>query len=92
VRDSVRLRASVLASVAVEPAADAKPKIKRRPRIVHTATFDERMASEAQRLEDAAKKMAPGKDREVLLRKARQTRTAAHINGWLSSPGLLSPK
>lgn len=59
---------------------------------MHTATFDERMASEAQRLEEMAKKMAPGKDREMLLRKARQTRTAVHINEWLSSPGLLSPK
>lgn len=93
VRDPVRLRASALASAAVEPtASEAKTRLKRRPRIVHTATFDERMMNEAHRLEEAAKKMAPGKDREMLLRKARQTRTAAHINEWLSSPGLMSPK
>jgi hypothetical protein len=57
-----------------------------------TATFDERIASEAQRLEVQAKTMAPGRDRDMLLRKARQTKTAAHINEWLSSPGLMSPK
>jgi hypothetical protein len=44
------------------------------------------------RLEEQAKTMAPGKDREMLLRKAGQTKTAAHINEWLSSPGLMSPK
>ena len=93
VRDPVRLRASALAGAAVEPAAsDVKTRLKRRPRTVHAATFDERMASEAQRLEETAKKMAPGNDREMLLRKARQTRAAAHINTWLSSPGLISPK
>ena len=93
VRDPVRLRASALASAAVEvTASGAKTRLKRRPRTVHTATFDERMASEAQRLEETAKKMAPGKDREMLLRKARQARTAVQINEWLSSPGLMSPK
>jgi hypothetical protein len=28
----------------------------------------------------------------MLLRKARQAETAAHISEWLSSPGLASPK
>ena len=93
VRDPVRLRASALVrAVSEQPASEAKARPKRRPRTVHTATFDERMASEAQRLEEQAKTMAPGKDREMLLRKARQTKTAAHINEWLSSPGLMSPK
>jgi hypothetical protein len=27
-----------------------------------------------------------------LLRKARQAETAAHLNQWLSSPGLQSPR
>jgi hypothetical protein len=93
VRDPVRLRASALVGAVGEPhAPEAKTLIKRRPRTVKTATFDERLASEAKRLEAQAKTMAPGKDREMLLRKARQTRTAAHINEWLSSPGLMSPK
>lgn len=93
VRDPIRLRASALAIAAGKrPASEARTRLKRRPRIAQTATFEERMATEAQRLEEQAKAMAPGKDREMLLRKARQTKTAAHINEWLSSPGLTSPK
>jgi hypothetical protein len=93
VRDPVRLLASALVrAVGEPPASEAKTRPKRQSRTAHTATFDERMASEAQRLEEQAKTMAPGKDREMLLRKARQTKTAAHINEWLSSPGLMSPK
>jgi hypothetical protein len=93
VRDRVTLRASALAIGTSQPSAPkAKTRLKRRPRTAQTATLDERMASEARRLEEQAKTMAPGKDREMLLRKARQTKTAAHINEWLSSPGLMSPK
>ncbi len=93
VRDPVTLRASALAIAAREPSAsEATPRLKRRPRTAQTATFDERMAREAKRLETQANAMAPGKDREMLLRKARQATTAAHINEWLSSPGLMSPK
>jgi len=33
-----------------------------------------------------------GAIRETLLRKARQTETASHINAWLNSPGLQAPK
>ncbi|MGH6713906.1 MAG: hypothetical protein ACREEK_33755 [Bradyrhizobium sp.] len=93
VRDPDRLRACALAIAPTEPpASEAKVGLKRRSRTVHTATFEERMVSEAQRLEEQAKAMVPGKDREMLMRKARQTKTAAHINEWLSSPGLVSPK
>jgi hypothetical protein len=92
VRDPVRLRASALVSAVGGPPAEAKTRLKRRSRTAQTATFDERMASEAQRLEEQARTMAPGRDRDILLRKARQTKTAAHINEWLSSPGLMPPK
>jgi len=98
VRDPVRLRASALVRAVDEPsAAEARtcPKTtrpKRRSRTEHSTSFDQRLASEAQRLEAQAKKMAPGRDREMLLRKAGQTRIAAHINEWLSSPGLMPPK
>jgi hypothetical protein len=39
-----------------------------------------------------AQKLPYGKERDALVRKARQLETAAHINEWLSSPGLLPPK
>jgi len=31
-------------------------------------------------------------ERETLLRKARQAETAAHMDEWLSSPGLKAPE
>ncbi|MES2603049.1 MAG: hypothetical protein V4602_19780 [Pseudomonadota bacterium] len=40
---------------------------------------------------DEAEKLPYGKDRDALLKKARQLDTASHINEWLSSPGLRSP-
>jgi hypothetical protein len=93
VRDPAKLRASALAIAPTAPPtfkANARPQ--KRPRTVHNATFDERIATEVRRLEQKARTMAPGHDRDMLLRKARQTKTAAHINEWLSSPGLMSPK
>jgi hypothetical protein len=54
-------------------------------------TFEERLAQEAQRLREQAREMPPGLEREHLLRKARQTETASHVNDWLSSPGLRPP-
>ncbi len=64
----------------------------RRNRIKHTASFEERLASEAHRLREQAMKLQPGLRRDHLLRKARQAETAAHISEWLMSPGLASPK
>jgi hypothetical protein len=64
----------------------------KRPRIKQTATFEERLAMEAQRLKEQARTLPAGRDREMLLKRARQTETASRINAWLSSPGLASPK
>ena len=63
-----------------------------RRRIIHTKTFGERLADEARRLKEQARRLPVGNDREVLLRKARQAETATHMNEWLTSPGFLSPK
>jgi hypothetical protein len=63
-----------------------------RPRFIHNANLEERLALEAQFLKEQAEALPPGRDREMLLRRARQTETASHITEWLSSPGLTSPK
>jgi len=64
-----------------------------RKRIKHTTTFDERLAEEARRYKEAAALEAPNSmARELLLRRARKAETALHVNEWLSSPGLQSPK
>jgi hypothetical protein len=58
----------------------------------HKTTFEERLAEEARRFNEAAEKEPPGSTaRELLLRRVRQAETASRINNWLSSPGL-TPK
>ena len=64
----------------------------RRSRFIPNANLEERLALEAQVLKEQAEALPPGRDREMLLRRARQTETASHITEWLSSPGLTSPK
>jgi hypothetical protein len=62
---------------------------KKRNRAKHTATFEERLAGQAEKFKDAASKLPKGsQDRERLLQRAQQLETASHINKWLSSPEL----
>lgn len=64
-----------------------------RKRIKHKTTFEERLAEEAKRFKEAAEQQPQGSmARELLLRRARQAETASHMNDWLSSPGLATPK
>jgi hypothetical protein len=42
-------------------------------------------------LRKEARGVYPGVEREKLLRRARQAETAAHIQEWLTSPGLQAP-
>ena len=61
--------------------------IRRRLRVKHEKSFQQRLADEACRYHEAASKLPPGTARELLLRRARQAETA-----WLNSPGLQAPK
>jgi len=45
----------------------------------------------SQRLRAAADKAKDVREREKLLRKARQAETAAHVKEWITSPGLQPP-
>jgi hypothetical protein len=64
-----------------------------RKRIKHKATFEELLAEEAIKFKAAAEKQPPGSfARELLLRRARQAETAAHLSDWLQSPELQPPK
>jgi hypothetical protein len=60
-------------------------------RFNNTLTFPDRLANEAERLREEAETKPPGPERDALLRKARQADIAAHIDQWVSSPGLKSP-
>lgn len=62
-----------------------------RRRIKQTRTLAERLADEAARLRDEARALTPGREREMLLRRARQDETAMQIDAWLHSPGLRAP-
>ena len=48
---------------------------------------------EARRFNELAEQQPAGTlAQDLLLRRARQAETALHINQWITSPGLTSPK
>jgi len=59
-----------------------------RQRFKQTQSFKQRLLERVKGLREEARQTKPGVEREALLRKARQTETAAHIDEWLRSPGL----
>jgi hypothetical protein len=54
--------------------------------------FEIPLEHEALRLKQAAFRLRPSKERDVLIKKARQLNVAAHLNEWLTSPGLQPPR
>jgi hypothetical protein len=64
--------------------------MKRRRPTLHL--FDNRIAREKKKPEALAAELKPGPERDNLLKKISQLDTAAHINNWLSSPGLQAPR
>ena len=66
--------------------------MQRRRRIKHTLSLEERLADEANRLREEAKRLPPGPARESLLRKARENEMVAHMAEWITSPGLQPAK
>jgi len=63
-----------------------------RRRVKHKLTFEERLTEEARRYRVEAESLPPGRDRDVLLMRVRQTETALRMTAWLQSPGLQPPK
>ena len=64
----------------------------KRNRSKQTVPFDERLQHAAQQARAAADQLPAGRERDDLMRKARQSETAARIDQWLTSPGLQPPK
>jgi hypothetical protein len=56
------------------------------------APLDQRLEEHAKRLRKEAQGTPPGVKRDDLIRRARQAETAAHVQDWLSSPGLQPPR
>ena len=65
--------------------------MKKRSRVKHQKTFQERLAQEAARFRELACQTPPGVQREFYLRRAQQAETASHINDWLNPPGFRAP-
>lgn len=55
-------------------------------------SFADRIAEEKQRLEAELAKAEPGPARDSLEKKLRQLDVASHLNEWLASPGLQTPR
>jgi hypothetical protein len=60
-------------------------------RFKRSKTFEDLLVEEAARFKEAAEQLPHGMARELLLRRARQAETAAHMSDWLKSPGLRPP-
>jgi|tagenome__1003787_1003787.scaffolds.fasta_scaffold20968699_2 hypothetical protein len=56
------------------------------------SSFESWLEQEALRLKQAAASLPPSTERDRLLRKSRQVKVAAHLNQWLTSPGLQPPQ
>jgi hypothetical protein len=55
-------------------------------------TTEEKWHQESEAAKNEAEKLPHGKERDALVRKARQLETASQINKWLSSPELKPPQ
>jgi hypothetical protein len=66
--------------------------LKRRRFKLHPDSFKDRLATFAEESREKASLLPPWSERQDVLRKASHADTAAHIDGWLNSPGLQPPK
>lgn len=54
-------------------------------------SFSERLAAHAEKMQQAARQLPAGRERDEILKKLRQLNVATHLEEWLSSPGLAPP-
>jgi hypothetical protein len=59
---------------------------KRRRRVGHTESLQDRLAQQARDDRDQARSLPPGREREELLRHARRAESASQIMEWLTFP------
>ena len=64
----------------------------KRRRFRQETSLEERLARHAQESRERAGQLPPGKEREFLLKRARQADAATRINEWVNSPGLQPPE
>ena len=77
--------------VALPPSRMWSSAVQQRRRVKQTSPLDQRLTDQAERLRKEARGAPPGIAHEQLLLGARQAETAAHMEQWLTSPGLRAP-
>jgi hypothetical protein len=55
-------------------------------------TIEQKLHQQSEKAKSEAERLPYGKEREALVRKARQLKTASQIDRWISSPALQPPK
>jgi hypothetical protein len=55
-------------------------------------TIEQKWHQQSEEAKHQAENLPHGRERDVLIRKARQLETASQINQWLSSPELKPPE
>jgi hypothetical protein len=63
-----------------------------RRRAKQTLSVKDRLAVFAHEARSKASQLGPGRERDDLLKRARQADTAAHLDDWANSPGLRPPE
>jgi hypothetical protein len=62
-------------------------RTKKRQRVKQTQSLTERLLASAILAKSRAHGMAPGRDRDLLLRKAREAEAAVALESWIRGPG-----
>jgi hypothetical protein len=66
--------------------------VRRRPGFKQTISLKERLTSFAKEVREKALRLPPGAETEAMLKRASRADTAAHLDDWISSPGLQPPE
>jgi hypothetical protein len=59
---------------------------------VRTDSLSERLVQDLEHLNRQLETLPPGPERNYVVRRIRQNETASHIDQWLTSPGLQTPR
>lgn len=66
--------------------------MQKRRRFKQSSSLKERLFSFAKEMRARASQLAPGPEKDELIRRARQADTASHLDEWANSSGLQPPK
>lgn len=62
-------------------------RTKKRRRVKQTLSLTERLLASATLAKSRAQEMAPGRDRDLLLRKAREAEATVALESWIRGAG-----